>query len=422
MRVAGGRFVRGFLGTIALGWGGLGLLCAIQILVPARSAALWALTVVAKESSPVIGAFALVGLVLAALTRLSGASVVATFAAAMSAATILLSLVPIAQAWRTASLEGVSLSMSEHFANLAFEVEREPETATYANTGGETLELDVWRPPAAVAREKPGEQPAVVLVHGGGWRSGHRSKTPRWDSWLAERGYVVFDIDYRLAPPPRWQDAPGDVKCAVGWVKANAERYGVDPARIALVGHSAGGHLALLSAYTSGDDRLPPSCAVADTGVSAVAAFYPPTDLRRLYSMEWPWSSPNVVGLDSTRAFVGGTPSTDPARYRISSPTARVDPEDPPTFLVHGAADRLVPSEQSRRLAEQLREAGVDHRFVELPWANHAFDHAFDASWSGWGAQISRSALEEFLGRHLAARADEDNRTSPSAGEDELEP
>ncbi|HSL01361.1 MAG TPA: alpha/beta hydrolase [Rubrobacteraceae bacterium] len=392
----------------------MSLLCSLQVVLPARTQTLWALTVLVKESSVLVTAFALLGLVLVPLVHLSGAPKRAMIAAALGAAAISLSLAPVAQAWRTASAEGVSLSLSEHFADRSFTVDREPETATYAYTGGEELELDVWRPPGGTsAVDEPGGRPAVVLVHGGGWRTGYPSKTPRWDAWLAEQGYVVFDIEYRLAPPPRWLDAPGDVKCAVGWVKRNAARYDVDPDRVALIGHSAGGHLALLSAYTEGDDRLPPSCAVEDTGVSAVAAFYPPTDLRRLYGMEWPWSSPNVVGLGSTTAFLGGTPSTRPARYRDASPTAHVNPGDPPTFLVHGGADRLVPPEQSERLAERLRGAGVPHRFVELPWANHSFDHAFDLSWSGWGSQITRSALEEFLDHNLAAQSVSDHGYEP---------
>jgi dipeptidyl aminopeptidase/acylaminoacyl peptidase len=136
-----------------------------------------------------------------------------------------------------------------------------------------------------------------------------------------------------------------------------------------------------------------------------VAAFYPPTDLKRLYKMKWPWSSPNVVGLDATRRFLGGTPDTVPDRYRISSPIAHVDADDPPTFLVHGGADRLVPPEQSKLFAERLQEADVPHRLVELPWANHSFDHAFGFSWSGWGSQIARSTFAEFLYDHLAAQS-----------------
>lgn len=142
----------------------------------------------------------------------------------------------------------------------------------------------------------------MVVVHGGGWRSGNRGEFPRWNAWLADKGYVVFDIDYRLSPPPSWQDAPGDVRCAVGWVKENSGRYGVDPGRVALMGRSAGGHLALLTAYTEGTSALPAGCGVRgeqqDTSVAAVAAFYPPTDLTRLSALGY------LGGIDR---FLGGS-------------------------------------------------------------------------------------------------------------------
>jgi acetyl esterase len=414
VKVINNALLRKVLSTATLCWSGATLLCSLQIVLPHRTFTLWLFTVLAKESSLLVTALACLGVILAALVRFLGAHKRAAVAATLSTVAVALSLMPVAQAWRTASAEGVSLSLSKHFADLSFPADRSPETIMYAHPEGEQLKLDVWRPSGGGdGVVGPRGRPAVVMVHGGGWGSGSRSKTPRWEMWLAEKGYVVFDIDYRLAPPPRWQDAPGDVKCAVGWVKRNADRYSVDPDRIALVGYSAGGHLALLSAYSEGNSLLPPSCDVEDTGVSAVAAFYPPTDLTHLYGMDWPWSSPNVVGLGSTRRFLGGTPSTLPDRYRISSPVNHVNPDDPPTFLVHGGADRLVPLEQSELLAKGLQETGVPYRLVVLPWANHSFDHAFNFSWSGWGSQIARSTLTAFLDNHLAAHSDP---TVPDSG------
>jgi acetyl esterase/lipase len=231
----------------------------------------------------------------------------------------------------------------------------------------------------------------VIVVHGGGWRSGERGDFPSWDAWLADEGYVVFDIDYRLSPPPSWRDAPSDVACAVGWVKENAARYGVDPERVVLMGRSAGGHLALLTAYKEGRAATAPGCAardVRDTGVAAVVAFYPPTDLSRLSSMGY------LAGMDR---FLGGSPGTVPERYRHLSPVSHVDPGDPPTFLAYGGADRIVPPGLSELFAERLREAGVPHRLVELPWANHTFDFL----WGGWGSQITRYSLEVFLESNL---------------------
>jgi acetyl esterase len=275
----------------------------------------------------------------------------------------------------------------------------------YARSGGEVLKVDVWKPPGEA--KGPGRRsgpdvgvqgrPAVIVVHGGGWRSGERSDFPSWDAWLADEGYVVFDIDYRLSPPPSWQDAPSDVACAVGWVKENATRYGVDPERVVLMGRSAGGHLALLTAYEEGRAATAPGCVardLRDTGVAAVVAFYPPTDLVRLSSMGY------LGGMDR---FLGGSPSTVPGRYRHLSPVSHVDPGDPPTFLAYGGADRIVPPGQSELLGERLREAGVSHRLVELPWANHTFDFL----WGGWGSQITRYSLEVFLESTLKPPAEE---------------
>jgi len=156
------------------------------------------------------------------------------------------------------------------------------------------------------------------------------------------------------------------------------------------MGRSAGGHLALFRAYTQGSAPTP-GCAARnsrDTGVAAVAAFYPPTDLSRLSSLGY---------LGGMIRFLGGTQDTVPERYRLLSPVSRVDPCDPPTFLAHGGADQIVPPGESKLLAEQLREASVPHHLVGLPWANHTFDFI----WGGWGSQITRSTLQEFLEAHL---------------------
>ena len=357
-----------------------------------------------KETSLLLAAFALLGLVLCALAARAGARKSSVVTAAACAAALAVSLVPVAQATKTASAEGVPLSLSRYVSDPTPVPERfadrTPETTvTYARSGGEVLKADVWEPPGGA--KDPGRRfgpdvaapgrPAVIVVHGGGWRSGERSEFPSWDAWLADEGYVVFDIDCSLSPPPSWREAPADVACAVGWVKQNAERYGVDPGRVALMGRSAGSQLALLTAYEGGRATPAPGCAARDahdTGVAAVAAFYAPTDLSRLTSGGY------LPGMDR---FLGGSMGAVPGRYRHLSPVSHVDPADPPTFLVFGGDDQIVPPSQSELLGERLRRAGVPHRLVELSWANHTFDFL----WGGWGSQITRSTLEEFLGDHL---------------------
>lgn len=346
-----------------------------------------------KETSLLLSGFAAFGLVLAILARRAGARRRALVATLLCATAIAVSLVPVAEARKTANAEGVGLSLPLYISGPAPATNRQPEeTVTYARAGGTggRLELDVWRPQGDGAAHG---RPAVIVVHGGGWQSGERGEFPRWNDWLADKGYVVFDIDYSLSPPPTWQEAPADVGCAIRWVKDNATRYGVDPDRVALMGRSAGAHLALLTAYT-GEAHVPTSgCKVRgdqDTEVAAVAAFYPPTDLADLRMRGY------LPGLGD---FFGGSPGAFPGRYRLSSPASRVGPIEPPTFLVHGGEDQIVPPGQSALLAGRLGGAGVPYRLVELPWANHTFDFL----WGSWGSQITRRTLDEFLSSHLEA-------------------
>jgi acetyl esterase/lipase len=362
-----------------------------------------------KETSLLLTAYALLGLLMCTLAGRAGARKSSLGATLLCLTIAVASLVPVAQATKTASVEGVSLSLTGYFADLSPVPERfadrSPVTVPYARSGGEVLKADVWEPPgdAKGPSHHSGPdvaaqgRPAVIVVHGGGWRSGERSDFPSWDAWLADEGYVVFDIDYRLSPPPSWRDAPSDVACAVGWVKENAARYGVDPERVVLMGRSAGGHLALLTAYEEGRADVTPGCVARDardTGVAAAVAFYPPTDLSRLSSMGY------LGGMDR---FLGGSPVTVPGRYRHLSPVSHVDPGDPPTFLAYGGADRIVPPGQSELFGERLREAGVPHRLVELPWANHTFDFL----WGGWSSQITRYSLKAFLESNLKTPAGE---------------
>lgn len=230
----------------------------------------------------------------------------------------------------------------------------------FAAPDGVPLRLDVYEP------AKPGtDRPAVVVVHGGAWFQGDKSAYAfgLHDRWLAGQGYVVFDVQYRLAG--RWPAPLADVKCAIRWVKANASRYGVDPARIAVMGRSAGAHLALMAAYTADDPAFPAGCFEdISGGVAAVVASYAPADLRL-----WPAERGSAI-----EQLLGGLPEDIPGTYAAASPVTHVRPGLPPTLLIHGQRDRTVPPMHTELLANALRAAGVTTIALRIPWGRHGVD------------------------------------------------
>jgi acetyl esterase/lipase len=374
--------------------GVLATLLTIWIVVPAPSFFVFQVAVGASEWSLWFGAVGLAGAGLSLLAGAAGSGRAAWLALSLGVAAVGLSLIPPLESWRVARENRVELSPGQYLFGSQDDhnagVER--TTETFATVEGQTLKLDVYLAPV---KETTFMRAAVVVVHGGSWSAGERSDYPLWNEWLARQGYAVFDVDYRLAPQPNWQTATGDVKCAVGWVRANAGRFAVDPARIALLGRSAGGHLALLAAYSTNESALPPSCAAPDASVRAVVSLYAPTDLK--WGYEHPANRRVLDGPGKIRNFVGGTPASAPELIRLASATTHVNSLSPPTLLFHGGRDQLVSDRHMTLLTERLSQQRVSHRALLIPYAQHAFDYNFD----GWGSQLTRPLLLNFLREHL---------------------
>ena len=382
--------------TSALLCSGLAAFFTVWIVVPAPSYKLFQVAVGASEWSLWFGALGLLGAGLSLLALAAGSRWPAWAALSVGVAAVVLAMIPPLDAWRVARGNRIELSLRQYFFGLTenspARVERASET--FASVEGQTLKLDVYL--SRTGQEKL--SPAIVVVHGGSWNAGERGDYPQWNEWLAREGYVVFDIDYRIAPQPNWQAATGDVKCAVSWVRANAGRYGVDAERIALLGRSAGGHLALLAAYSTNDAALPSSCAFStspDSSVRAVVALYAPTDLQ--WGFEHPANERVLDGAGKIRDFLGGTPSSATDAFRLASATAHVNAQTPPTLLFHGGHDQLVRDENMSLLVESLTQQNVPHRAVLIPYAQHAFDYNFN----GWGSQIARQLMSDFLRAHV---------------------
>lgn len=326
--------------------------------------------------------FGLIGIATVVYAWRARRRALATAGALAGIAASLMCAVPWAEAARDADV-----SWGEYFAAAP---EAVPDaTETYATVAGQDLEVDVYAPADA-----DGPVPAIVYVHGGGWSGGSRSESAPWQQWLADQGYAVFSIDYRLASPPRWQDAVGDVKCALGWVRANATAFGADPAAVSLVGDSAGGHLSMMAAYTVGDPEFAPSCAVEEAPVASVSSWFAPTDLTTLAA-----DSDMPAGAEGyLTPFLGASLDEAPDRYETASPLTHVDGDVPPTMIVQGEADRLVSLDQGAALAQALEAVGVPVTELDLAWSHHGFT----GQWGSWGSQALRPAALQFLGEYSA--------------------
>ena len=244
------------------------------------------------------------------------------------------------------------------------------------------LGLTSWRQSAPEGR--PVQRPYIVVCHGGGWDGGKRNDFPAWSQALAGLGYVVLDIDYRLAPASPWPAQSQDIAAARRYAKGNAARLGLDPSRCVLMGRSAGAHLVLASAYLKDDP-----------GIKGVISFYGPADLFYAYQYGKP---DDILGsLELLRNICGGTPESAKACYEAASPYLHVNARTPPTLLAHGGIDALVWDQQSIRLSGKLKEAGRPYQFVELPWATHGFDYNF----RGPSGQLAWYSVQRFLATNL---------------------
>jgi acetyl esterase/lipase len=211
---------------------------------------------------------------------------------------------------------------------------------------------------------KDTKMPAVVLIHGGGWVGGKRNAQREINigSTLARNGYVMMSIDYVLADKKQavWPTNLWDCKTAVRWLRKNAERLGVDPERIGVMGGSAGGHLAAMVALTTPADGLDPAGPFGDVScrVKCCVDFYGIAD----------------IGTYHNATMLGKTFAEAPELYRAASPVTYVRSNSPPVLICHGTADTTVNPKQSELFDEALTRAGVEHHLEIIPGAVHSFD------------------------------------------------
>ena len=216
----------------------------------------------------------------------------------------------------------------------------------------EAQKLDLYLP----AGNDDTLRPALVVVHGGGWRSGDKQRG-QWRSIparYASEGYVAISVNYRLSGEAPWPAQIEDVKAAVRWLRKHATEYRVDPERIGAYGNSAGAHLVSLLALVKAADGLEGSGPYQEHSslVQAVCASATPTDFLN-------WGEPGRLAQRLGSTFLAGPEGEFEDRAKQASPITYVRGDSPPFLLIHGTADQTVPIQQSNRFAKALRDSGA---------------------------------------------------------------
>ncbi len=243
----------------------------------------------------------------------------------------------------------------------AVELQKEIE---YGKVGDRSLHLDLYKP-----RKLQGKVPGLIFIHGGGWKTGKLQDYRVYTSWFAEQGYVAATITYRLSKEAKFPAAVEDAKCAVRWMRKHADSLGVDPDKIVAIGGSAGGHLSMMVGYSSDDKSLEGTGGHTDVSskVAAVVNIYGPYDLE----------TPEGKSAGVVRDFLGKNSYQEaPELWKRVSPATYLDENDPPTLIIHGTIDEVVPVEQADRIAKRLGDLKIPFRYLRIDGWPHAMDAA----------------------------------------------
>ncbi len=388
--------MQAFYRWLSLALSGLGLALSSWIIIPAPTLLLLPLSVGAPEVSSWLLGLNVLGFLLA--LKLTPKRLY-RIALALSLAGMTICLVPLSQ-FQAANRQAIA-AMSQglgpnYLAKVSQTVQAQmrpqpfvwadslrgiPDQAVrytpnipFAMADGVPLNLDIYRP------SQVGKYPAIVVLYGGAWQSGGPTNNAAFSRYMAARGYVVWAITYRHAPRYQFPAQLEDVEAALGFLRTHAAQYETDPNRIAILGRSAGAQLAMLAAYRPG---MKP--------VQAVVDFYGPVDLAAGY-----YNLPKPSPINSRlvlNLLLGGSPSDFPKQYMLASPIHAVSQSAPPSLLIYGGRDNVVQAKYGRQMHERLQAAGGKAVYLEIPWA----DHAFDAVFNGISSQLALYYTERFL-------------------------
>ncbi|MBI2721442.1 MAG: alpha/beta hydrolase [Bacteroidetes bacterium] len=222
--------------------------------------------------------------------------------------------------------------------------------------------------------------PCVIVIHGGSWSQGDNKQLPDLNHYLASKGYHVAAINYRLSPKYKSPAQVEDTRDALNYLIKYAYELNIDTANFVLLGRSAGGQIALVSAYTFNDPHI-----------KGVVSFYAPADMV--------WGGRVKVGklvLNTEKVFnefLGGTIDQVPEKFKESSALEYVNKNSTPTLIIHGENDAMVSFEHGIHLDKKLSDNAVKHYFLNLPWATHGCDYNINEP----SGQLSTYTIERFI-------------------------
>ena len=267
--------------------------------------------------------------------------------------------------------------------------------AVYHTVDGQALSVAIYRPSGP-----PRARPVLFYIHGGGWNGGSND-TARTDyRWYANHGWLVISAQYRLATATdhTWNQAPGDVACALAWTARNATHLGADLNRLVLAGDSAGGNLAINLGYSAAAGTARSNCGGTVPVPAAVVATYPAVNPVSVYDDNFSFGS--VSGSAAVAEYAGGTPQQYPGRYKAISSSTYITGKAPQTLIIEPEHDSRVPPAGVYAFVGQARAAGVDIILAAIPFANHTFN--FYAAGT-IGDQASLTITQNYLAHRILA-------------------
>ncbi|MCM4164223.1 MULTISPECIES: alpha/beta hydrolase [unclassified Arenibacter] len=234
---------------------------------------------------------------------------------------------------------------------------QEYKDVVYKTVDSMQLKLDIYH-----SKDIQKTMPLIIFIHGGAWKKGNKHDYLVYLSSYAKKGFVTATIQYRLTDVAKFPAQLHDVEDAVRWLKLNAANYHIDASKVALVGGSAGGHLAMLNAYSNTPEEVDTNGISAN--VQAVVNFYGPSNL----------TDETAINASSVQYLIGKSYEEAPEMYKKASPLFLISKKVPPTLTFQGTLDELVPYEQSDILHATLQKAGAISYYHKLKGWPHTMD------------------------------------------------